>query len=809
VNDSTATESPGNRKERRAHLQWIESGWSETDCKRAKVDAEAIENDWGETMKGNDWGELWAGESCWQAAGERKYACDERNTREWSEGKTEATEGTGDAGVDVAWQRVHQVTTDRNGASAADDGTMVWSGSNGWQDADERKDVFDVTQRADDWWTDVGEWTGETGVGMASLDVKQGTIETAFGPNAANGGAEGLDGEDEWQCAQGRTNAKGEEGSNGGKKDWAHESSGHGSIGGDFDDEGAKTKRIVLPRNTPILESMRDVSRQLQMHGGSFIEAAAAAQSWLGPTCFDYYVKSMKQLAFETFQVKDPDDIQPRRVSDGDSSNYRRIAVAIQRVCNKRDPLSPADEIRRIIIDDSYRPKTVDVSMVDIGKVPDRLNSAQRHAIKLATSMVLVPVLGPPGTGKSEVAVQILLKWVDERKAENRQTMNLIAATAYNHGAVDNLLEALLKTGRNDVIVYRLGPPAEVGENLQKKCLPQCGDVTTYLRKADIIFCTTMFAQNQMLEENKASPGVKFTDVLIDEAAQQTEISTLVALAKKCRRAVLVGDHHQLTAEVRSSAAKYLGMSTSLFERLAGSRVPPAVLDVQYRMHPRLMDFSNDMVYVGSKITHGVEAKEVPLGFSWPNSDVPICVIDVDGREDKVDVTRKDGSVEPSFANEDELSIVYRIISVLLDRGGMQPEDVGVITPYAGQRDKLITKLSSLQPRSLPGSMRRFSGAPKKSRQLTVASVDGFQGQERDIMIISTVRASMECKLSFVADLRRMNVGFTRAKSGMIVVCNATVLGRDEVGWRYFLGNAERADPPYLITATDYLTNYQ
>ncbi|CAK0858183.1 unnamed protein product, partial [Prorocentrum cordatum] len=177
--------------------------------------------------------------------------------------------------------------------------------------------------------------------------------------------------------------------------------------------------------------------------------------------------------------------------------------------------------------------------------------------------------------------------------------------------------------------------------------------------------------------------------------------------------------------------------------------VEPQFLAMQYRMHPALSAFPSMATY-GGRITSGVykTSRPSPLGFRWPVPDVPIAFVPVTrGFETKV------GS---SFTNQTEATMLVGLVRSVLQPGDLQAEDVGIITPYQEQ----VQLLKRLLPQNVECS-----------------TVDGFQGREKELILVSTVRASG--KLGFVTDRRRTNVTLTRARRGLIVVGHAETLSQD------------------------------
>jgi len=222
-----------------------------------------------------------------------------------------------------------------------------------------------------------------------------------------------------------------------------------------------------------------------------------------------------------------------------------------------------------------------------------------------------------------------------------------------------------------------------------------------------------------------------------------------------------VGDHKQLPPTVVSRGAALEGFRQSLFERLVVMHVPPYVLSIQYRMHPAIAAYPS-MAFYDSQIRTGIESKHrpPPKGFQWPSTEFPIAFCHVRGTEEKR------GN---SYVNLAEVVRVESVLRALLKPGDLQQHDIGIISPYAGQ----VLNIKQL----LQGIRTDRVGL------VEVASVDGFQGREKEVIIVSTTRANDEGDLGFVKDVRRMNVTLTRAKRGVVVVGHEATLQRDTKAW--------------------------
>ena len=426
----------------------------------------------------------------------------------------------------------------------------------------------------------------------------------------------------------------------------------------------------------------------------------------------------------------------------------------------------------------------------------DSLNESQRQAVRFALSASDVAVIhGPPGTGKTTTLVELV------RQAVRRDDKALVCAPS--NLAVDNLLERLLLHGEQAI---RLGHPARVLPSLREHTLdlmvddhPDVRQARKLLKEAFHLFRKAAKwtrakpepgARNDMRQEARAlladarqmearaverilnaAPilcatatgldsevigGRRFNLLVIDEACQTTEPGCWPPLLR-CDRVVLAGDPCQLPPTVVSQDAARRGFGVSLLERLVGlygDRVTRR-LDVQYRMNEAIMAFSSAEFYEGTLIADASVAthrlSELPGVRAEAMTEAPVQFIDTAGAG--YDEEREpDGE---SRLNPQEASLVAGKVRALLD-AGVRPGDVAVIAPYAAQ----VRRLRELLP---------VAG-------LEIDSVDGFQGREKEAVVLSLVRINRENEIGFLADVRRMNVALTRARRKLLVVGDSATL---------------------------------
>uniref|UniRef100_A0A6N2N006 Upf1 domain-containing protein n=1 Tax=Salix viminalis TaxID=40686 RepID=A0A6N2N006_SALVM len=257
--------------------------------------------------------------------------------------------------------------------------------------------------------------------------------------------------------------------------------------------------------------------------------------------------------------------------------------------------------------------------------------------------------------------------------------------------------------------------------------------------------------------------------VLIDESTQATEPECLIPLVLGAKQVVFVGDHCQLGPVIMCKKAARAGLAQSLFERLVLLGVKPIRLQVQYRMHPSLSEFPSNSFYEGT-LQNGVTVNErqTPgIDFPWPVPNRPMLFYVQMGQEEI-------SASGTSYLNRTEAANVEKIVTTFL-RSGVVPSQIGVITPYEGQRAYIVNYMSR------NGALRQ-----QLYKEIEVASVDSFQGREKDYIILSCVRSNEHQGIGFLNDPRRLNVALTRARYGIVILGNPKVLSKQPL-WNSLL----------------------
>lgn len=435
------------------------------------------------------------------------------------------------------------------------------------------------------------------------------------------------------------------------------------------------------------------------------------------------------------------------------------------------------------------------------------LNPAQEQAVNLVLRSKDVAIVhGPPGTGKTTTLVEAIY--------ETLRRENQVLVCAQSNMAVDWISERLVDRGIN---VLRIGNPTKVNDKMLSFTYerrfeahpdyPQLWSIREAIRKlrsgskrrddsyhqkmerlkaraTDIEFRINaqLFGEARVIAStltgsaNRLLSGQKFGTLFIDEAAQALEAACWIAI-RKASRVVLAGDHCQLPPTVKSIAALKGGLGVTLMERIVENK-PEVVqlLKVQYRMNEEIMRFSSDWFYNGE-----VEAAPEVKFRGILDYDTPMTWIDSLVRSEECGV-RSDSAVSSEY-NEEFVGSTYgrinkveaeqtlEVLQSYLSRISKERIlderiDIGIISPYRAQVQylrKLIRKQEFFKP------FRHL---------ISVNTVDGFQGQERDVIIISLVRSNEKGEIGFLGDLRRMNVAITRARMKLIIMGDVNTMAK-------------------------------
>ena len=454
------------------------------------------------------------------------------------------------------------------------------------------------------------------------------------------------------------------------------------------------------------------------------------------------------------------------------------------------------------------------------------LNPTQEKAVnEVLWAKDVAIVHGPPGTGKTTTLVEA----INETLLRESQVL----VCAQSNMAVDWISEKLVDRGVN---VLRIGNPTRVNDKMlgftyerrfeAHPDYPQLWAIRKAIRElrknrkkgsesyhqklerlksrateleirinsellgeARVIACTLVGSAHRLLE------GMKFGTLFIDEAAQALEAACWIPM-RRATRVILAGDHCQLPPTVKSIAALRAGLGKTLMERIAENK-PEVVtlLKIQYRMNEEIMRFSSDWFYHGE-----VESAPQIKYRSILEDDSPITWIDTSNEENQVTIEgddvvsgekRDDMNFHEQFVGESfgrinkaEADLTLLTLAEYLTQVGKrrvleESIDVGIISPYRAQ----VQYLKRL--------LKKYEFFKPYRRLISVNTVDGFQGQERDVILISLVRSNDEGQIGFLKDLRRMNVAMTRARMKLIILGDKSTMTKHpfyQKLWEYVEG---------------------
>ena len=493
--------------------------------------------------------------------------------------------------------------------------------------------------------------------------------------------------------------------------------------------------------------------------------------------------------------VPDTAPLTDLQLSDGqlgvmlffDETSYRLMFEALERTMRAKGRLG---YLRDLFYTSTRQQKAETYTFPDMGF--DYLNKTQEHAVnEVLRAKDVAIVHGPPGTGKTTTLVEAIYETL------RREPQVLVCAQS--NMAVDWISEKLVDRGLN---VLRIGNPSRVDDKMLSFTYerrfeahpdyPQLWAIRKAIRELrsqhkhsdnwhqkmdrlksratelEIRINQELFSQAHVIAStlvgsaNRLLDGQKFSTLFIDEAAQALEAACWIAI-RRAGRVILAGDHCQLPPTVKCYEAMKGGLGRTLMERIASQR-PEVVtlLRMQYRMHEDIMRFSSDWFY------HNLmEAAPQVKHRSILDLDLPMTWI----QTPEAPSSASEGATGTSISNASEAHLTMLALQAYFELIGKERVmeerlDVGIISPYRAQ----VQLLRSL--------LRKQEFFKPFRRLITVNTVDGFQGQERDIIVISLVRSNDEGQIGFLRDLRRMNVAITRARMKVIILGDRNTLTR-------------------------------
>jgi superfamily I DNA and/or RNA helicase len=431
------------------------------------------------------------------------------------------------------------------------------------------------------------------------------------------------------------------------------------------------------------------------------------------------------------------------------------------------------------------------------------LNPSQQEAVnQILSSKDVALVHGPPGTGKTTTLVEAII--------ETLKTERQIMVCAYNNIAVDVIAEKLMERG---ISVVRIGNPAKVTDELlnvtyeamfyghpfypdilsckakikqlyaeyskiSSKSKSKRYEINSQIReyKHHVSFLemnikSTIFRNSQVVAATmigasfKVLADISFSTIFIDEAAQALEPACWVPIAK-ASRVIFAGDHQQLPPTIKSYEAAQAGLSNTLFEKII-ERNPECstLLTTQYRMHETIMNFSSQWFYAGRLVASPTVKNRMLI-----DNDIPIEWIDTS--QCKFHENRQNRGT--SIFNEDEAHLLFLTLFDYMEKLG-EPRilderiTIGVISPYSAQVNLFRNRIKEYH----------YFDDFLSHKLISMKTIDGFQGQERDIIAISLVRSNRESRIGFLSDYRRINVAMTRARKKLLLIGDSSTLCED------------------------------
>ena len=483
-----------------------------------------------------------------------------------------------------------------------------------------------------------------------------------------------------------------------------------------------------------------------------------------------------------------------------DETSYKEMDIALEKVMNASN--SRLAHLRDVM----YEIKPPVFEKIDESLHITGLNKSQNSAVqKVLAAKDIAIIHGPPGTGKTTTLVQAIRQTLFTEKQ--------VLVCSPSNTAVDLLTEKLHREG---ITVLRLGNPARISEEVLMNTLDakvaaheSYKDLKSYRKtaeeyfrmagkykrtfgkeereqrqlfyqearkilhdarvledyiineqfdKAQVIACTPVVSSGRMMRDKH------FTTVFIDEAAQALEPMCWIPISRS-NRVIFAGDHFQLPPTVKSKIAEAQGLKETLFERSIKIKNVAVMLNTQYRMHENIMNFSNQKFYEGN-LKADISVKETLLDTQDFLLNTALDFIDTAGCGYNEIINPESLSI----ANPEEAQLLIKHLKMVLAQHALSKDSskrisIGIISPYKEQVQYLTAKINEDE------ELEKFKS------QIAIKTVDGFQGQERDIIYISMVRSNDLREIGFLNDIRRMNVALTRAKKKLVVIGDSATIG--------------------------------
>ncbi len=509
-----------------------------------------------------------------------------------------------------------------------------------------------------------------------------------------------------------------------------------------------------------------------------------------------------------------------------DEASYREMDFALDKVLRASGNRLAA--IRDVV----YNNRIPEFEKIPHQYDIEKLNASQNEAVrKILSAKDIAIIHGPPGTGKTTTLVQAIKQVLKTEKQ--------VLVCSPSNTAVDLLTEKLHREG---VIVLRLGNPARVSEDVLsntldakvaahdsykelknyrktadeyfrmagkykrtlgreereqrqlfyqegKKILQEARVLEDYMisdqfDKSQVIACTPVVSSSKMMRDRQ------FTTVFIDEAAQALEPMSWIPITRS-DRVIFAGDHFQLPPTVKSKRTEAAQLKETLFEKAMKLENASIMLNMQYRMHEHIMHFSNRQFYDENLLAaESVKHRLLSTDEHDHLLNTAVTYIDTAG----CGYNEKINPESFSISNEDEAHLLLKHLKLLLHQYNPLEKrrkeiSVGIISPYKEQVQLIVELIANDE---------ELQNTPIK---IVVKTVDGFQGQERDVIYISLVRSNDSKEIGFLNDIRRMNVALTRAKSKLVVIGDSSTLANHPF-YKGFIDYTEEIQA--YVSAWDY-----
>lgn len=424
--------------------------------------------------------------------------------------------------------------------------------------------------------------------------------------------------------------------------------------------------------------------------------------------------------------------------------------------------------------------------------IASHLNPSQQEAIKAAYHAYPYHIIhGPPGTGKTTTLIELI------RHIATKEGKVLVCAASNN--AVDLLAERSYQAG---MLVTRVGNIARISDDLTHLSLnekarkhkdwahikkvkieaeeayrqakkfkrsfgpeerrqradlqKEARDLRKWARDLEDKLVQNILDDSQVVAatligtESSVMSQMRFHTVVIDEASQALEPECWVAMLK-AKRVILAGDHQQLPPTVKSNKAVEMGLQNTLFEHLIARGHHTSLLDTQYRMNEKILGYSNAAFY-----DNALKSQAEISTHTLPNDQTPLVFIDTAGTGFEEEVNPK----HKSFKNTGEFFIIREHLLSIIEKA--QGHEIGIISPYKEQ----VRHMREVLPET----------EELNTLDIQIDSIDGFQGQEKDLIYISLVRSNQNHNIGFLDDYRRLNVAMTRARRKLVIVGDSATL---------------------------------